>query len=313
VRLVRGDPGVLRGVDDGEAADADDAGDGEVAEEFDDGVIERVGEDSVGPGGLVLHVDGGEVVEGALFAVEELHDAHAGDVLLREGVDLCGGGALAAIAVADFVAEFLCCEDDEGENGERDQREYPAHGKHDADDEGQREYVFEDGEDAGGEHFVERVDVRGDARDETADGVAIEEGDVQALDVAENLRAQVEHDLLAGPLHEVGLDELQAPTSGECAEVEQRELGDAVHGRRGKFMGEPAAVWDGLEVGVDRDFDEVGAGDIADGFEEDCERGYSRCQLVGQQVAEEAAGKLRVIHFAYYVIFMAGAFGRLLL
>ena len=29
-----------------------------------------------------------------LLAVEELHDAHAGDVLLGEGVDACGGGAL---------------------------------------------------------------------------------------------------------------------------------------------------------------------------------------------------------------------------
>jgi hypothetical protein len=39
------------------------------------------------------------------------------------------------------------------------------------------EDVFEDGEDAGGEHLVERVDVGGDAGDEAADGVAVEEGD----------------------------------------------------------------------------------------------------------------------------------------
>ncbi len=42
-----------------------------------------------------------------LLAVEELHDGHAGDVLLREGVDLGGGGALAAVAVADVRAEEL--------------------------------------------------------------------------------------------------------------------------------------------------------------------------------------------------------------
>ena len=43
-------------------------------------------------------VDGGEVVEGAALAVEELDDGHAGDVLLGEGVDLgewcgCGGSS----------------------------------------------------------------------------------------------------------------------------------------------------------------------------------------------------------------------------
>ena len=32
---------------------------------------------------------------------------------------------------------------------------------------------------------------------------------VHALQVAEDLAAQIEHDLLAGPLHQVGLEELQ--------------------------------------------------------------------------------------------------------
>ncbi len=93
-----------------------------------------------------------------------------------------------------------------GDDGEREQGERPAHPQHDDDDEGEDEDVFEDGEDAGGEHLVERVDVGGDAGDEAADGVAVEEGDVHALDVAEDLAAEIEHDLLAGPLHEVGLE-----------------------------------------------------------------------------------------------------------
>ena len=54
---------------------------------------------------LFSGVDRGEVVEGAALAVEELHDGHAGDVLLREGVDAGDGGALAAVAVADVLAE----------------------------------------------------------------------------------------------------------------------------------------------------------------------------------------------------------------
>ncbi len=98
---------------DGDAAAPDDEGDGEGGEELDDGVVEGVGEDGVGPGVLVFDVDGGEVVEGTALAVEELHDAHAGDVLLGEGVDAGGGGALAAVADADEPAEDAGGDDDE--------------------------------------------------------------------------------------------------------------------------------------------------------------------------------------------------------
>ena len=88
-----------------DAAAPDHEGDRGRAEELNDRVVERVGEDGVGPGLFVFGVDGGEVVEGAALAVEELHDGHAGDVLLREGVDLRGGGSLAAVAVANVAAE----------------------------------------------------------------------------------------------------------------------------------------------------------------------------------------------------------------
>jgi len=211
-------------------------------------------------------VDGGEVAEGAGFTVEELHDAHAGDVLLREGVDLGGGNALAAVAVADVVAEELGGVEDCGDDREREQCERPAHGEHDGDDEGESEHVFKDGEDAGGEHLVEGVDVGGDAGDEAADGVAVEEGDGHALDVAEDLAAEIEHDLLAGPLHEVGLNELEAKAEGERAEEEKAELGDALGGIGAKVAREPTGVGDAVEVGIDCDLGEVGAGDVRDGF-----------------------------------------------
>ena len=93
--------------------------------------------------------------------------------------------------------------------------------------------VLEDGEDAGGEHLVERIDVGGDAGDEAADGVFVEEADVLQLDVAEDLAAEIEHDLLAGPLHEVGLDELEAERNTQRGEVDERDFGDAGHGRGG--------------------------------------------------------------------------------
>src|SRR6185437_14575532 len=87
------------------SADPDDQPDGGGGEEFDDGEVPGVGEDGVGPCLLVLGVDVGEVGKGAALAVEELHDRHAGDIFLREGVDLRGGGALAAVAFAYAGAE----------------------------------------------------------------------------------------------------------------------------------------------------------------------------------------------------------------
>ena len=178
---------------------------------------------------LVLGVDGGVVVEGAALAVEELHDRHAGDVLLGEGVDAGSGVALAAIAVADVAAEDAGDVEDGRDDRDGEQRQRPAHAQHDDDDEGEDEDVLEDGEHARGEHLVERVDVGGDARDELADGVVVEERGRHALQVAEDLAAHVEHDLLAGPLHGVGLQEFEQVGDEQRAEIEQPDLRDAGH------------------------------------------------------------------------------------
>ena len=73
----------------------------------------------------------------------------------------------------------------------------------------EHEQVFEDRDHAGGEHLIQRVHVGGDARYQAADRVLVEEGDVQALQMAEDLAAEIEHHFLPGPLHEVGLQELE--------------------------------------------------------------------------------------------------------
>ena len=62
-----------------------------------------------------------------------------------------------------------------------------------------------------------------------ADGVMVEEAEMHALQMAEDLAAQVEHDLLAGPLHQVGLDKFEDVGNQQRAEVEQASLGDAGH------------------------------------------------------------------------------------
>ena len=220
-------------VQDGFAAAPEDKADGGGREEFHDRVVPGVGEDGVGPGAFVFGVDGGEVGEGAALAVEELDDRHSGDVLLGEGVDAGGGGALAAVAVADLGAEDAGDEENGGNDGESKQGERPALIDHDGDDEGEGEDVFEDGEHAGGEHLVEGVDVGGEPGDQAANGVLVVKGRRHALQVAEDLAAQVEHDLLAGPLHQVGLQQFEQEGEEQAAEVDGGDKSDAAHGVSG--------------------------------------------------------------------------------
>ncbi len=82
--------------------------------------------------------------------------------------------------------------------------------------------------DARSEHLVQSVDVGGDARDQPADRILVVESDMHALQVAENLAAQVEHHFLPGPLHEVGLQELEHEGEHQQAEINCRNLRDPV-------------------------------------------------------------------------------------
>ncbi len=111
-----------------EAAAPDDQRNGDGGEQIDGRIVERVGEDGVFEGDHVLAVDVFEVVVGALLAVEELHHAHAADVLLGEAVDAGDGGADAAEALADVVAEEARDDEDQRQHGEGQQRQPPVDG-----------------------------------------------------------------------------------------------------------------------------------------------------------------------------------------
>ena len=77
--------------------------------------------------------------------------------------------------------------------------------RHDADE---REHVAEDRDHAGREQIVQHVDVRGDARHQPADRIAIVVAQVEPLQMAVDRHPQVEHDPLPGQLHRPGLDVL---------------------------------------------------------------------------------------------------------
>ena len=78
------------------------------------------------------------------------------------------------------------------------------------------------------------------------------------------------------------------------------------------MAGEPAGfvIGRGSEVGVDGDFDEIGTEDVGDGFEENGQRGGGGGELVGLEVADEAAHEAAVVGLADYVVVDARALGR---
>src|SRR5258707_5787536 len=96
----------------GEAAGKDanstgpkDQRDGGEAEEFDSRIEESVSENRVAPGEHIVAIALLKLVHSFAFAVEELHDAHAGNVFLEECIDARDGRADAAIGVAYELAE----------------------------------------------------------------------------------------------------------------------------------------------------------------------------------------------------------------
>ena len=142
------------------------------------------------------------------LAAEQLHGRHAGDVLLQERVDPRDPAADHAVGLADVPPEPLRDQRDQRQHGERHQRQPPVHPQHHGHDADEREDVAEDRHDARGEEVVQDVDVRGDARHQPADRIAIVVADVEPLQVAVDRHPQVEHDPLAGQLHRPGLDVL---------------------------------------------------------------------------------------------------------
>ena len=93
-------------------------------------------------------------------------------------------------------------------------------------DSNQDKDIFKDRDHAGRKHFVERVHIGGDACHQPADRVLVVISDVHALQVAEDFRTQIEHRLLPGPLHVIGLEKFQQEADGERANVQSCDLRD---------------------------------------------------------------------------------------
>ena len=222
----------------------------------------------------MLPVDGGEGGAVALLPAEQLHDRHPREVLLEEGVDAGDPAAGLAEGLARSPAKPVGDEEEEGDDGEGHEGETPVEGEHHPHDPEEREEVPEDGDDAGGEQVVDGVHVGRDPGHEPSHRVAVEEADVQPLEVAEDLPAQVLHDALARHLHDVGLAEADHPGGGESEEVERGHPGEP---RRVALR----------DVAVDGDLGQPGAHEVEPGHRHDEDEGGEDGAPVGTQVGEQ--------------------------
>src|SRR4029077_3890231 len=190
-REFRSDTAYSQAANDVIATKPDYAGDGDRLQDFHDRVIDCVRHNRVLES---LHVDGvylGKFVKGALLAVKKLQHHHAADMFLQVGINACDGGSNATIGVTHLVAENLRSVRNERQDCQGDECQLPVHAQHDGGDAGKHKQIFEDGYHAGGKHFVQCVHIGGDSCNQAADGVLVVEPDVHALQVAEDLLAQI--------------------------------------------------------------------------------------------------------------------------
>ena len=72
------------------------------------------------------------------------------------------------------------------------------------------------------------------------------------LQVAENLAAQIEHHLLPGPLHQVGLHELERKRKDQQPDVQSANLRNAVERRVAQPVAEPGVRVSPISPGICR-------------------------------------------------------------
>src|SRR5215468_2138968 len=205
----------------------------------------------------------------------------------------------ATIRIAHSPAEHHGGPENSREDGKGNQRQPPLHLQHDDNDSEKYKDVLKDGYDARGEHVVKGIHIAGYAGDEAPDWILVEESDVHVLKMAEYLAAQIEHHLLAGPQHEVGLGVFEDKAGGQRAYVHQRNLADTHHGL-GTEKGIQEAVrlvGSSREVFIDCNLGEIWANNVSSGFEDDGNEGDYNCPFVWTEIAQEPLHQPAVIRF----------------
>ena len=119
------------------------------------------------------------------------------------------------------------------------------------------------------------------------------------LQVAKNLAAQVEHDLLAGPLHQVGLRIFEDEADCQRGHIDKSNLSNA-NDRIGTQPGIEQAVRPvrGIsKIFVNRDFGEVRAKDVYRGLENNGSQRNHHLPFIGAEISQQPLHQTAVIRF----------------
>ena len=248
---------------------------------------DRVGDDGAEVRDAVLFVDGVEVERVARFAREHLHLADALHALREVRVHSRDLGADAAKRIAGDDAEAEGEQHHEGRDEQGHEGELRRQHEEQHDDDEQRDEVTGDGDDARGEHLVQRVDVAGEACHEPAHGRAVEVGRRERLQVRERADAQIVHGALSEELHREELPIAHPVFERQGAEVEEPPA---------RQRGERAARADDLIV--DRHLHDEGLREVHERQRRQEEGRQPHEALVVAQIAEEPREQLRVVGLA---------------
>ena len=199
-------------------------------EEVDEREVDAAQDDRLHVRDAVGVADVAEVLLRGALAGERLQDAHPGDVLRERRRDRAERLAHAAVGASRALAEERGRDGHRRHHDERRECEPPVEEEENDRGPEQRQRVLDERRDAVGHELVERLDVVREAADDHAGAVALVEAERQALQVAEEMAAQVGQHPLARPAGEVRLrvgegDPEQAGRDEDCDELaEQRRL-----------------------------------------------------------------------------------------
>ncbi len=252
--------------------------DGRRGEHFDDGKEEGVEGDRAQLRVAMRAVDRIEGRPDRRLAMEELHHAHAGEILLQVAVHPGDGTANVAERLTHRAPENRDDQPHRRKDRERHQRQAPVDREHHRADREQRGEVADHGHHTRREELVERLNVGGDARHQTAHRLTIEEWDRETLQPLKDLPAQIRHHALPDPRGQHRLRVL-----GHKGEEQRRQEPEAkskqeigVAGRNGH---------------VDGALGEEGAHQGQPGFEQQQRDGPGDAKSIRPHVGQQAAAQ----------------------
>jgi hypothetical protein len=140
-------------------------------------------------------------------------------LLLKIGVDTRDGHANTPVAALHGSPELECHQDDQRHHGQQQPSHTRAQFQHGPDDEGQHQKIAEDHQQPGRKQFVQGVNIAGDASNHAAHRVVVVISEIQALHVPHQLPPQIEHRLLADPLHQVLFAEIAQHSADDRQQI----------------------------------------------------------------------------------------------